>query len=158
MLTAVDISGNKHFIDDVNKDEQYYCPICQQRLMQRRKGEKRRPHFAHYGLRDIQYVPCTDKWKYDKTEWHYNWQLQFPLDNYEYVVDINGKKHIADVLINNTVIEFQHSGITLDEFTERNEFYNAAGYEVIWVFDLQKEFKDGHIHKEIRNGDEYRWS
>lgn len=157
MLTAVDISGNKHYIENVNSNDQLFCPICQQKLMQKRKGEKRRPHFAHFGLKDAHYVPCTDRWGYDKTEWHYDWQLQFPLENYEVVIEAEGKKHIADVLINGFVIEFQHSSISFEEFQERNAFYQAAGYQVIWVFDLQKEFSERRIHKEIWQQEEYRW-
>lgn len=38
------------------------------------------------------------------------------------------------------VIEFQHSPMSPSEFTERSEFYRAAGYIVYWVFDMQ--YKD----------------
>ena len=50
----------------------------------------------------------------------------------------NGEKHRADVFINDTVLEFQHSELSYDEFYERNEFYNSLGYDVEWIFDVQE--------------------
>jgi competence CoiA-like predicted nuclease len=38
------------------------------------------------------------------------------------------------------VVEFQHSSMTLDEFTQRNDFYTSLGYRVVWVFDTCKAF------------------
>ena len=158
MLTAVDLNGNKVFIDNVSPTSVFFCPICQQKLIQKRKGEMRRPHFAHLGMKDLHYVPCTDRWHYDKTKWHFDWQLLFSIDNYEVVINDKGKRHIADVLINNTVIEFQHSSISYGEFKERNDFYSAKGYEIVWVFDLQKEYNDKRIHRNIWKDDGYVWS
>lgn len=54
-------------------------------------------------------------------------------------------KHRADVCYNNYVIEFQHSHISATEFNERNWFYNAAGYKVIWIFDFIEEFDNNQI-------------
>ncbi len=158
MLSAIDSNGNKHFIDDVSRAEQFFCPICQQKLMQKRKGEQRRAHFAHYGLKDKSYTPCADKWHYDMTDWHSDWQLQFPLENYEVVIEADGKKHRADVLINDTVIEFQHSSLSWQEFKERTDFYSAAGYKVIWLFDLRRPFSENRIHTEIWNRESYIWT
>ena len=158
MLTAIDSEKNKVFIDDVSPNDKFFCPVCQQKLIQKRKGVMRRPHFAHLGHKDPTFIPCPDKWGYDISDWHSQWQEQFPVENIEVVVEVNGVKHRADVLINDTVVEFQHSGISYDEFKERNEFYLAAGYDVIWVFDLQKEYADDRIHKEIYENKGYIWS
>ena len=134
-LRARDRFGKLTYIEDAIKGDPYFCQICGQPMMQRRCID-RIDHFAHYsphGKTDI--VPCSDHWGYDKTEWHMQWQKRFPVDNMERVLESNGKKHIADVLVGNFVIEFQHSSISLDEFSERNEFYTALGYKVIWGFD-----------------------
>ena len=73
------------------------------------------------------------------SEWHYEWQNQFPVENQEVVFKRDKLIHRADVFINNTVIEFQHSPIKGEEFYDRNEFYNALGYNVIWIFDVQEK-------------------
>ena len=156
MLTAIDLEGNKHYIEDVDPKEVFFCPVCQQRVMQRR-GKERRAHFAHYGERDLNYVPCTDKWHHDMSQWHHDWQRRFPVENMEVVVSDGKKKHIADILINQTVIEFQHSSISLFEFNERNEFYTAAGYNVIWIFDRITDFENKRVHKNIYRQSEYVW-
>ena len=59
------------------------------------------------------------------SDWHYDWQNQFPVDNQEIVFTKDNKIHRADVFINNTVIEFQHSPITEAEFNDRNNFYKS---------------------------------
>ena len=77
------------------------------------------------------------------SEWHYNWQCLFPKECREVVVEKFGVKHRADVLINGFVVEFQHSSITAAEIMERNNFYLACDYAVIWVFDAQNKVKSG---------------
>ena len=154
MLTAIDLTGVKTFIENADPNCAYYCPVCQQKLMQRR-GEIRRTHFAHPNTRNGAHAPCSDNWFHEKTEWHIRWQRLFPIENIEVVVEADGKKHIADVLINGTVIEFQHSSISLDEFNERNAFYSSQGYNIIWVYDQIESFSDGRIHK---NNGAYWWT
>lgn len=142
MLKALDSDGNSIAIDFAVPKTTYFCPICNQPLIQKR-GEIRQHHFAHIGVHgdnSRNYAPCTDGWHYDKTDWHIEWQKRFPVECYERVVSFGGVKHIADILVNDTVIEFQHSNISLDEFDERNEFYTHCGYRVIWVFDMTELF------------------
>lgn len=69
-------------------------------------------------------------------------------------------KHRADIRLYKNVIEFQHSPIPTNEFDERNWFYNACGYRVIWVFDMRDKVRDGQISyaKPTRNGEQYNWS
>ena len=83
-----------------------------------------------------------DDWDHDMSEWHFSWQEKFPEECREVVVEYNGVKHRADILINNTVIEFQHSPITAEEIKRRNDFYIACGYNVVWVFDATNQIKN----------------
>ena len=156
-LKAKDKYGRLTFIDDAISGDMYYCQICNQPMIQRH-CTIRIDHFAHYsphGRPDI--VPCSDRWGYDKTDWHMQWQKRFPADNMERVLEYHGEKHIADILLNDIVVEFQHSAISLDEFNERNEFYTKLGYKVIWVFDLTEEIENGRL---AENGYEYyyKWA
>lgn len=72
-------------------------------------------------------------------------------------------KHRADVCYNGYVIEFQHSHISAQEFNERNWFYNAAGYKVIWIFDFIEDSYTGKMewYEEIPGKyytkTKYRW-
>lgn len=155
MITAINSSKMKVHIDESDIGENYYCPICQQLLI-RKMGLKRAHHFAHYNPRGKgEYTPCTDKWCYDKSEWHIEWQNRFPKDSIEYVVFDGHNRHFADVLINGIVIEFQHSPISYDNFTERNDFYIRCGYKVVWIFDQSNEWKKEIIKRKAKN--EYIW-
>ena len=139
MFIAKDDSGKRVCIEDAIKDENYYCPICGGELIQK-KGEINVFHFAHKLLSE----EC-DNWSNDMSFWHNEWQNLFPMENREVIVNFQNIKHIADVLINDTVIEFQHSPISSGEFWKRNNFYKKAGKKVVWVFDMQNEFDDGRI-------------
>ena len=79
------------------------------------------------------------------SEWHSQWQAQFPVGNREVVVEHLGQKHRADVMACGYVIEFQHSPITAEEFEERNNFYLSYGKKVIWMFDFVDESSEGRI-------------
>lgn len=76
------------------------------------------------------------------SEWHLSWQRRFPEEYREVVIEKNGIKHRADICINNTVIEFQHSPITGEEIAKRNNFYLYCGYQIVWVFDATDKIKN----------------
>lgn len=131
MFIANDKNGERISIDNVIIGEEYFCPTCGEPLIIKAKNSIAvKPYFSHR-----KGTLCTDNWKYDMSEWHRAWQEKFPEQYREIVLENNGIKHRADVLINNTVIEFQHSPITHEEILERNKFYLSCGYHVIWVFD-----------------------
>lgn len=157
-LKAKDKYGKLTYIENANRGEMYYCQVCNQPMMQKR-GEIRIHHFSHYSPhgKHAEIVPCSDHWNYDMTDWHMSWQKRFPIDNIEKVLEHNNKKHIADLLIGDIVVEFQHSSISLDEFTERNEFYTTLGYKVVWVFDLIEERENGRFADNDYEG-YYKWA
>ena len=156
MLKAKDKHGHTVSIDFADESEIYLCPICDQPLMQKR-GTERAHHFAHYGPKNRNgFIPCSDPWNYDKTEWHMGWQKKFPEECYEVVVNKDGEKHIADILINGVVIEFQHSSLSIEDFRKRNAFYKKCGYEIIWVFDLIEAYEEDRIY-DGKKSNEYHW-
>lgn len=53
--------------------------------------------------------------------------------------------HRADVLVDRTVVEFQHSILSPSVFDDRNNFYLNLGYKVVWVFDISNLYKNGKI-------------
>lgn len=134
MQFALDKDDNRVWIDDTHSNQAYFCPYCGTELITR-KGDIRRHHFAHRTLQR-----CKDSWvrdkKYDESDWHYDWQNEFPANNREIKLELGQVKHRADVIIDHTVIEFQHSLLSESDFNERNSFYFNLGYKVIWLFDL----------------------
>ena len=131
MFIAKDIDGNDVKIEEAELFEKenpgvkrkYFCPTCKNQVFVKApKSDKVRTHFAHT-------KKCSDDWKYDMSEWHRNWQNCFPKECQEVVMSNGVETHRADVCINNTVIEFQHSKITAEEVKKRNDFYTQAGYK-----------------------------
>lgn len=135
MFFALDKGGNKINAYDASKEEKYTCPICGNPVILKR-GMVNSDHFAH------QSSECEDKWNYDMSEWHKRMQNYFPKESQEVVVNCDGKKHRADVLIGDIVLEFQYSPITAAEFEERNEFFKNAGYRLAWIFNFSSVSED----------------
>lgn len=137
MFVANDREGKRITIEDAVQGGAYFCPVCGgEFIIKAKKSEAVREHFAHKKGKDC------DSWKHDLSEWHYAWQKSFPKECREVVVQNGEEKHRADVLINNTVIEFQHSPISAEEIAERNSFYQARGHKVVWVFDAEGKIKN----------------
>lgn len=128
MFIALDKDGNRISAENAVKGNKYFCPICREEVIVR-QGEFVVWHFAHKAGSD-----CDD-WHYDMSDWHRDMQNLFPEECQEVVVEHNGKKHRADVLKNNVVLEFQHSPISAEEYMERNRFWTSAGYRLAWIFD-----------------------
>ncbi len=140
MYKAVDKFENVIKIEDASINTDYFCPECNEKLITKKRGLKKHPHFAHKTG-----SACVEN-KYDPMcEWHTTWQERFPEDCREVVIkDEKGKRHIADVIYNNIEIEFQHSGMPIELFEDRTEFYHKFGYKVIWVFDGNDVFNQGY--------------
>ncbi len=150
MYFAVDEDGVRTYIDNAEQDNGYYCPLCKGSLIMK-MGTDRAHHFAHRSG-----LEC-DSWHYDMSEWHKSWQEKFPEECREQVVEVNGIVHRADVLVKKTVVEFQHSNITKEEFEERNEFYQNAGYKVVWLFDIRDKYQTDQIALSNEKDHLYKW-
>ena len=138
MFVALTYDGKRISIDNAQKDVLYFCPICGEKLTIRAVNSCNvKTHFAHK-----RGTECLDNWSHDMSEWHLAWQKRFPEECREVVVENDGVKHRADILIGDNVIEFQHSPITFDEIMQRNNFYLSCGYNVVWVFDANDRIKN----------------
>ena len=77
MFIAFNETDERIEIDNADPQKQYFCPVCGEPLIIRAKDSLAvRTHFAH--KRGTQ---CLDDWnRYENymSEWHYNWQHQFP--------------------------------------------------------------------------------
>lgn len=151
MYFAIDDNKIRVYADEAEKDENYYCPVCGNKVVLKR-GDINAAHFAH------EKNECADRWNYDMSEWHIRMQELFPVENREVIVTYKGVKHRADILKNGIVIEFQHSPISAEEFCERNDFYRNAGYKIAWVFDVSQQYYDGSLYYDEESDKElYIW-
>lgn len=142
MYIALNNKNERVHIKHVDPNEDYHCPICGYGLCIR-DGDIRQKHFAH---KPGAYNYCddvkSDVWKSDMSEWHREWQNQFPIAYQEIVLEQNGEKHRADVKVGNIIVEFQHSPISKEAFDKRNRFYTSTGCKLIWLFDLSEDFEE----------------
>jgi len=137
MFTALTENNKRISIDEAIPGESYLCPVCSSPVVVKAASSVNiRTHFAHK-----KNTPCLDSWKHDMSDWHFDWQSKFPLHNREVIVEKDGIIHRADILINGTVIEFQHSPISSGEFEDRNSFYKNCGHQVVWLFDATDKMK-----------------
>lgn len=132
MITA-HVEGEKVHID--NYDPSMGVPFCPDgHKLVVKKGSKRAHHFAHKNIGDCMYA-CN------KGDWHIGWQSRFPAHMLEIGISDGNKRHVADALSGDTVIEFRHSHIDGD-IKERENFYTNLGYNLLWVFDCSRwEYK-----------------
>lgn len=80
-------------------------------------------------------ISC-DTWNSPMSEWHTNWQLNFPEDLIEVIVEKENIRHFADVKTSSgVVIEFQNSSISQETMKTREEFY---GEKMLWVINEEK--------------------
>lgn len=139
-LKNIDVLAEKSIVGS-----DYYYPACRERVFLRcwsGNGRFFRTHFAHYPTH-----PCTDTWHsdYDISDWHYNWQMEFPVANQEVPLHLGDITHRADVIVGRTVVEFQHSKMSNRKFMERNRFYTDLGYKIVWLFDLSEQYENGAL-------------
>ena len=155
MLFAVDYNDNRIHIDETHSNQEYYCPYCGAPVTTK-KGEVRQHHFAHK-----QNHLCSDSWErshsYDISLWHNEWQSLFPKENQEVKLSLGDTKHRADVMIDRTVIEFQHSIMSVKAFDDRNNFYFNLGNKVIWLFDLSDLLENQLSYRTCDDGLEFHW-
>lgn len=146
MYIAWDRNFKRIHINDSIAREKYFCPYCRSPLIIR-KGNIRQHHYAHASGN-----VCSDTWSTERNnndcEWHKEWQDRFPIDNREICLALGEIKHRADVMIRRTVLEFQHSSINSEKFSNRNAFYAGLGHKVIWIFDFEELYEEGRFEIE----------
>lgn len=146
MIFALDTLGFRTYIENARSGKSYYCIACGLPLIVKNEGTKRAHHYAHKPGSE-----CVDSWErsgwYDMSEWHQEWQDRFPQVNQEVYVKYGDIKHRADVLTGHTVIEFQHSPLSVDAFDKRNNFYHSLGFKMVWLFDLIDDYEEGSINQ-----------
>lgn len=133
MFCGLDKNGNNVSIKDALSTQKYFCPHCNAELIQR-KGQIKTHHFAHKPKGECPYSHR------EMSLWHLEWQSHFDIEQCEVYCCSNDEVCIADVLINDTVIEFQHSPISYEEISRRTFFHSRHNRKIIWLFDFRKKY------------------
>lgn len=118
-ITILDFLNNKNLMNEIKNKSKYLVCIMNNELI-KYESTKKQCHFKH---KNNSYNSMS--------QWHKNWQNCFDDDNNE--VTIGNRR--ADVLINNIVVEFQHSKITKNLVKKRNENYLKHNKQIYWVID-----------------------
>ena len=150
---ALDKEQKRISIQDAVQGDTFFCPVCLEKMFVK-SGTERARHFSHFPN-----CECNDSWngQYDMSDWHYEWQNQFPSENQEVVVQCDDIRHRADVLTDRTVVEFQHSPLSSGKFNDRNVFYHGnIGYKVVWLYDMRKDYVQELITESTEN--QFTWS
>lgn len=149
MYIALDKEQKRISIKDAVQGDAFFCPVCLEKMFVK-AGTERARHFSHFPN-----CECNDSWngQYDMSDWHYEWQNQFPAKNQEVVVQCDDIRHRADVLTDRTVVEFQHSPLSSGKFNDRNVFYHGnIGYKVVWLYDMREDYEQDLLVESDSNG------
>ena len=121
------------------------CPFCGEDVIPK-CGDIKMHHWAHKSKENC------DLWREHETEWHRQWKNSFPDECQEFILydDITKEKHVADVRINNLVLEFQHSSISETEQISREKFYK----NMFWIIDARKYYENFKTNLRILNHSE----
>ena len=102
------------------------CPTCGSRVIAK-CGKIKTHHWAHESREEC------DPWSENIGPWHLGWQKLVDDEHVEVTIG----QHRADIVGNaGVVIELQHSFISPDDITAREQFYD----EMIWLFDATERF------------------
>ena len=121
---------SKKRVEATETGQRAVCPCCDSEVISA-CGNFVVNHWKHKRKSDC------DSWYQPMSEWHYNWQQQFPKEWREKVMfdKVTGEKHVADIRRpDGKVIEIQHSPIKVEEIESREAFYG----DMIWVLDGRK--------------------
>jgi hypothetical protein len=138
VLIAVNQNNQRIAADSANTQDTYRCPFCKN-LVILKAGSIKIHHFAHTQLFD-----CKND-DSEMSEWHVEWQKSFGLENAEEILNIGKYFHIADINLNNVVVEFQHSPITYKEAKKRTVFYTQDKRKLFWIFDFRDKYQSRQI-------------
>lgn len=123
------------------------CPHCHQKVMSKCGGSqlyqssedaKKHNHNIWHWAHESNCIYHTEP----ETDWHLRWKER-AIEN-KCKIEVCYGERIADAVIKDKVIEFQHSGITSEEIISRSMFYG----KVDWIFDYRNKADKMDIYYE----------
>lgn len=121
ILYALDLAGNRIFIENAHAGTAYLCEECGTRLLAKNNGSEREHHFAHVPDEINKGIQRDCTWRNNlrtenqMSEWHRSWQERYPENQREVVFKKDGKIFRADIFLpeKREIIEFQRKHQTL---------------------------------------------
>lgn len=146
---AFDINGKKTYPEKAEYGQVYYVGKSKQEVFLK-ISMNNKPFFCRKTNAEItrEVIGIGNQ----MSVWHKRMKLFFNGSNCEVSFYKNEERHQADVHINDCVIEFQHSDISVNEFKSRNEAYKKLGKNLLWIFHKYSENNE-HI---IPSDNEYK--
>jgi hypothetical protein len=145
IITINQYIDNKELQSDISSGKKKIVCELGNVLIKVQPTQKIKPYFKH--KTDI----CDNK----MSAWHIDWQSRF--DNTE--IPIGGRR-TADVVVNQTILEFQHSPLSPDNVKHRSHDYIVECYKVYWIVDCNENFNvvdgDQSYHLTFK-GDTWRY-
>lgn len=124
----------------MKSDKKAYCVNNNHELIAV-QGSYNKWHFRHLNSSDC----CKQKMSY----WHAEWQGNFENTEVSFKqINDQIKERRADVVVNDFIIEIQHSCIEKEEVLNRNHDYALHNKKVIWIIDGNKGI-DINTHSNI---------
>jgi len=131
-ITIIDYLNNKKLQKKIKKNKKFLVCENKQDLI-KYESITRKSHFKH-----------KNNGYNEMTEWHHTWQIMF--DETKREITIGNRR--ADVCIDNNVIEFQYSKISLELVDERNKNYTEHNKNICWIIECNTDIK---INTQINN-------
>lgn len=131
-ITIVEYLDNKILQRKIKKNKRYLVCSNGNELIKYESNIKR-SHFKHKN------DPNGD----GMCEWHKNWQNKFD------IIEKHIGNRIADAIVHDNVIEFQHSYISMDEVKQRGIDYLEYNKKINWIIDCNDSitiYESGDIY------------
>ena len=136
------INGEYIHISKYTKNKKYKLRCQRGHELVAVKGKKNKQHFRHKNSSDVGGSPMTN--------WHCEWQGHFPITEVEFKKKEGQiKLRRADILINDFILEIQHSKIDDANVICRDHDYKLHGKKLIWIIDgntddvIEDQLQDG---------------
>ncbi len=138
MKYAIDNIGSR--IVPLYTGQRAVCPNCNTEVTGK-IYKHRINHWAHL-------KKDCDNWHEPKSDWHVQWQNQFPEKNREIFITKNEISHRDDIRLDNGgIIEIQNSPLTIREVKKRESFYGKEN--LVWILNSQKLASSCFLKEEI---------
>jgi hypothetical protein len=129
-INGKEFSINKYLDTSSLHNEKKLCKKGHELILA--QGQIVKPYFRHKNPTDVGGHPMT--------EWHCEWQGNFPNTEVEFKYNVNQlRDRRADVVLDDfkQILEIQHSKIESGEVNERNKDYALHQHTVKWIIDGQ---------------------
>lgn len=127
-ITIGDYLENKYVRDAVKKNKKY-IKCANNHLLHSYESTVRKSHFAHN--------PPNHNDVHEISNWHLEWTERCIRHNIktEAPLKTDDILNIADALIHNMTLEFQHSEYTNKKIKKRTIDHKLHGYDIMWIID-----------------------